>query len=983
MYGKNTARERLRLFILWGLLPFLLFSALMAPLATMAAASPSQAPAALRYASFEDIPDVTAEEILAVEQMRAAGRSLPVSALLSTEAFWQEDGSVGGYVALLCQRLSDLFGIAFVPQVYTADAPEAFTTAPGDGFAYCPVPSLALRNSLYQTGPVTERTINIFRLKDAIPVESIARRRLPRYGFLQDSDISRLVSTRSAFPFETVLAADWDELSRLLTDESIDAFFAESSAETAFEGQSSLISNLFLPLTYLPTCLLTDDPELTSIISIIQKYLNHGGREELAALYDQGAQDYRRYKFFSQLTGAERSYLADRAATGQPVYFAASFDDYPTCFYNQEASAYQGIAIDILEEIESLSGLTFVPYNQVGDYWYKLLRFLEEGEASFAVELLFTSVRAQSFIWTDQPYNADNYALLSLIDTPDIDISQIPNSRVGLILETAFSDIFFAWFPDHKRTISFANYEDAFSALEAGDVDFVMGSEGLLLNISNYLERVGFKANIIFDYVSESAFGFHSSETVLRSVMSKAQDLVDVRDISARWSLRTFDYRQKLSRAQVPYLVGAGVLAVIVIALLVALYIINKNANKQLEKTVQLRTAELERQTNTAQIASRAKSVFLGRMSHELRTPLNAVLGMAQIARQNIDTDNRAHQSIGEVITASTHLLDLLNDVLDMSQIEVGRLELTPEPFLIKAAMLETEAHIARLCAEKGLTFAGNADHLPELSVIGDKARLKQILLNLLNNAVKFTELGGQVDFEVACALTAETAALSFVVRDTGIGITPEQISDLFVAFEQASSTITQQYGGMGLGLSIAQELARKMDSCLAVESQVGVGTSISFTVALPLEPVQAAPPADMDALDNLDFSGKHLLVADDIELNRIILVELLSDTGVVIDEAADGAEALAMFEESPPGYYSLIFMDIQMPHLDGHEATRAIRALERADAQSVVIVAVTANSYPEDVEKAMAAGMNGHMAKPIDADAVRLVLREKLRPLI
>ena len=970
-----------RLLLLW-LLPVLLCCTTLSPLmlSSQAQALPAGAtPAAANlYADYRDIPGVTAEEIAAIERIKAASSSLELASLLSTEAFTEDGGSVQGYLALLCTQFSDLFGVPFVPKIYTQTGDDA-EAVPTHDFVYNLSPSLALRNVLHQTGPVIRRTVNIYRLRDAVPVESIARRRLPRYGFLRSDTIARNVETLSPMPFEAVLAADYDALVQLLYDESIDAFFVQSAMETAFEKYPAIVSDRFLPLIYQPTCLYTGKPELAPFVSVMEKYLGNGGREELVALYDSGTHQYRLHKFFSQLTASEKDYVNTHINTGAPIYFAASFDDYPTCFYNKEAQEYQGIAIDILAEISALTGLVFEPYNQVGDDWYKLLGNLENGDVSFVVELLFTSARAKTYLWTDEPYNADNYALLSLIDTPDISISDIPDSRVGLILETAYSDIFFSWFPDHRHTVSFDNYDDAFTALEAGDVDFVMGSECLLLNISNYLERVGFKANIIFDYVSESAFGFHSSEVLLRSVISKAQGLVDVQDISSRWGLRTFDYRQKLTKAQFPYLVGAGVLSVIVIALLITLFFINKNINKQLETTVRQRTAELERQTEAAKVASMAKSAFLGRMSHELRTPLNAVLGMAQVARQNMDKSDRAQQPLSEISTASNHLLQLLNDVLDMSQIDAGRLELSFDAFPLKPALSDLKTHAAHLCADKGLTFICNTDDLPTLTVTGDQVRLKQILLNLLSNAVKFTPAGGTVRFLADCQITKETATLSFRVADNGIGIPEEQMANLFQAFEQANSSIATHFGGMGLGLSIAQELVRKMGGQIAVESAVGVGTAFSFAISLPIQPEAPAAIAPED----YDFSGKRLLVVDDIEINRIILTELLSDTHVQIEEAANGAEALRMFAESPLSYYDLIFMDIQMPVMDGHEATRAIRLLDRADAKAVFIVAVTANSYPEDVAKAQAAGMNEHMAKPVDAEAVRLILREKLLPLI
>ncbi|MCL2834754.1 MAG: ATP-binding protein [Treponema sp.] len=392
-----------------------------------------------------------------------------------------------------------------------------------------------------------------------------------------------------------------------------------------------------------------------------------------------------------------------------------------------------------------------------------------------------------------------------------------------------------------------------------------------------------------------------------------------------------------------------------------------------------IKLAEL---TKAAEAASTAKSAFLANMSHEIRTPLNAVIGMALVARKSAENEKTV-SAIREIETASMHLLGVLNNILDMSKIESGKFELIHEKYRLLEAMNEVAELIKQRCTEKNINLETNFGGLKNKNIIGDKLRLKQIIINLLGNAVKFTPENGTVFFTIKVMEEKEQSLkIHFMVSDTGIGMTEEQLGKLFQTFSQADSTIFNRFGGTGLGLSICQNLAEMMGGKIIAKSKPGEGSSFEFVLEFPVaaEDAGAAEDGEMFTESLPDLTGKHILLAEDVEINRVILQELLAETHVKIIETADGEAAVEAFRISDPDFYDLIFMDVQMPVMDGYEATRKIRSLDRSDAKTVQIIAMTANAYKEDIEKALQSGMNGHLAKPIDFNMVLKTLKERIK---
>ena len=408
---------------------------------------------------------------------------------------------------------------------------------------------------------------------------------------------------------------------------------------------------------------------------------------------------------------------------------------------------------------------------------------------------------------------------------------------------------------------------------------------------------------------------------------------------------------------------------------------IEKETNQKLNK---LRVAA-EDALKVAESASKAKSTFLSNMSHDIRTPMNAIIGFATLALDDIRDGKKVEDYLSKILSSSKHLLGLINDILDMSRIESGKVVLEEQETDLVTTLQELQSIMEGQAKERKLKLHVDYSNLRDRHVYCDKTRLNQVMFNLLANAVKFTSEGGSIwltmsQLEPTCEVE-DRAIYEIRVKDTGIGMDKEFIKHIFEPFERERTSTVSKIQGTGLGMAITKNIVDMMGGTIEVESQKGVGTE--FIIRLELRLQAEARVANEDGTKQhghaegvAEFAGKRLLLAEDNELNREIACMLLSKYGFVIDTAENGQEAVDLVAASAPDYYDLVLMDIQMPVMDGHEATRRIRNLEDKELAKVPVVAMTANAFDEDRKAAKECGMNGFISKPINMQEVVQALR-------
>lgn len=560
------------------------------------------------------------------------------------------------------------------------------------------------------------------------------------------------------------------------------------------------------------------------------------------------------------------------------------------------------------------------------------------------------------------------------------------------------------------------SYEKIFAALKSGEYEFAICP----IQVGNeFIEKFGL-TDVEPSYAVTHVFGsmvLHPQDTMLRvrinAVLIQMQQEGRIEELHRKWIRQHYENMTFVQMIESrPWLV-AGIIVSLLLVFLLIIYILVQYRNAKIERahTLQLQEnldiinlqkealksqqEELLEAKNRAEESSKAKSTFLFNMSHDIRTPMNAIIGYVELSKklhalcENCtrphcpdEVPARTFDFLKKIDASSQHLLALINDILEMSRIESGKMELETAPVNIRKIFSDAYDMFATQMRTKNISFSVDSSRVKDKFVICDEHRLNRVLLNLLSNAYKFTPENGKIS--VTLAQIGESlggvGAYEFSVKDSGIGMTEEFAKKVFEAFERERTSTVSKIQGTGLGMAITKSIVDLMGGTIQVVTAPGKGTEFIVNVRFQLtdEIVDDAPEVT-DAAE-IDFNQKKLLLVEDIEVNREIAVMILEEVGFEVDTAENGREALEKVKASQPGDYDAILMDIQMPVMNGYDAARAIRQLDNPALAKIPIIAMTANAFSDDVHAALEAGMNAHIAKPLDVPKMLETLAEVLR---
>ncbi|MCL1812761.1 MAG: transporter substrate-binding domain-containing protein [Treponema sp.] len=1188
--------------------------------------------------SYRNIPGVTDEEIAAIETLKSERKSFSFGMVPSTEVFAMPDGRYTGFSVEFCGLLSCLFDIPFVLDLYNWDTLKNGIDSGAIDFIGEVTPTPERRRFYYMTHPIAERPLGVFTYGNSVNIKKESDLNGLRIGFLENSITAQFIlNMYPLLEFEIVDIQNTGDVVDKFKSGIIDAYIVDANSSYEFINYPDIHSKVLFPLVYTPVSMTAANPELQPVISVMNKYIEAGGIDILNELYRTSNHEYAKYELGRSFTIEERTYLNGLSAKRSKVPIAMEPTNYPISFYNERDKEFQGIALDILSEVSSLTGIEFEVAITKDMKWPEILEKLKTGEVSLVTELFHTDERKNVFLWTDKPYATSHYALLSKSDYPNLEMYQVRRATVGVVAGSAYEDVYNTWFPNNTNVRHYYNHNEALVALERDEIDLLMTSENILLSQINYREKPEYKANIISGALAtESFFGLNKNEDQLCSIICKAQNYVNTDAIVRNWTSRVYDYSRKFADERSKYLFIFAVMLFSFLAVLIVLLIrvnqtrklyknqmttisgiyrslpnlvfskdingrytscnvalegltgrpeseiigktpvevyahdkemaekfmvrdkktINENSerkaeewltypdqsrrlfeivstpliqddgtvigslgigtditeykaaekaaqealkqkdsvlytlenilnnletmiyindpdtceilfmndimrqhfgiegdgigqicykvlqsgmnercdfcpcyqlNKEPDKVVVWEksnslTNRIYRNVNRyinwlggktvhfmqsidvtdfitaremAEAASYAKSTFLTKMSHEMRTPLNAVIGLSELILEVGGIDEETYSNLEKIYNAGSTLLSTVNDILDISKVEAGKLELVEAEYDVPSMINDTVAQSVMHIGEKPVAFKLDVNEDLPTRLYGDELRVKQVLNNLLSNACKYTR-EGFVELTICCTREDDAVWILASVRDTGIGIKPEETKNLFSDYSQIDVMSNHKIEGTGLGLSITEKIAALMDGSINVTSEYGKGSV--FTVKLKQKYVSdsAIGSEVVNSLRNFHYSTArrdensklirislpyaHVLVVDDNRTNLDVAKGIFRLYRIKTDCVQSGQLAIDAVREEKVKY-NAIFMDHMMPGMDGIEATRIIREeIGTEYAKTIPIIALTANAITGNEELFLSKGFQAFISKPVEIARLDTVIREWVR---
>jgi len=1003
------------------------------------------------------------------------------------EAFYTTDGEIGGFAAQMCLWLTDKFGVPFIPVIFD-DLPQLMA-ALEDGSVHFTgqLPRTdSLLETFHMTDPISMRSVAIVRTPHQRPLDSIAQSRPLRLGFMHGSVLHSVLDSMSVFQQFEYFHMNIDEATELLRVGDIDAFIGDGvlTHSLLFPGKQV---DAFYPFIFGFASFATRDPELFHIVDAVQFYLQENGIGVLCEIFGQGIVDANRHRISLLLTCDEIAFIESNPII--PIAIHAS--SYPISFYSATYGRFEGIAHDVLRQIETVTGLTFEIVTYEHQEMPQMAQMLRRGDAWLAAGVFSERIAvggvANPFLMSD-PFFVDQYAFLSRREQATVNIGNLLYMHVGLLDNNVYNTLFHHLFPHHNNYTLFDHVDDLIDALEKGEIDLTFYSLRGLIRTTNYFERTGIRSNFVLDESYTISFAIKAEQEHLLSIINKALQVIDTDALTNDWMARTFDFRLRVLQAQMPFLYGIIISALIIIALLSTIFFKSIYDKRRLAQMVADRTDILEKESATLnsiidamddvlfckdlelkytrvnksfeellgtgrmntignddytgvnipadtatewrnvdnrviaqrrtirqeelvpsmldgsmrvydtiktpliqgdkvygllgiarditerkeyednlEAASKAKSAFLAHMSHEMRTPMNSIMGFSELAMEHEMSEN-VRTYLARINSNAQNLLDIINDILDVSKIESAKVELEHIPFSLADVVKQCSNATTLKAIEKGLELEFDIPNdCDSKQLVGDPLRLRQVLINLISNGIKFTEQGKVCISCTVVAARENDITLNWQVTDTGIGMTAEQIEIIAEPFVQADSSITRKYGGTGLGIPIVKSILNLMGGELAITSTLGAGSTFGFTLTFDIFDITKAGGLGHMALVNRPQFNGEVLVCEDSEMNQLVLAEHLERVGlkvVIANNGKEGLDIVAKRAKDGQKPFDLILMDIFMPVMDGLVATAEIKKL----GVETPIVAVTANVMQSDRELYLDNGMVGCLGKPFTA---------------
>ncbi len=650
--------------------------------------------------------------------------------------------------------------------------------------------------------------------------------------------------------------------------------------------------------------------------------------------------------------------------------------------YIDEEGNIVGIFPDILKKIEKEIGITF--HYVMMPQGMTPFQYMEKNPSH-----LVAGVSAEN-----EQFQSSNYILSEYLYTDNVAILSKSDAQYSINVEEGYYKLAVP-----KSFIALQNYiqkncpefemilvestEDGLEMVRNGEVEFMAQDTSVL---ASFLKKPIYEDFAIlpnfFMEMKMVVVGLSLNEHVLcMQLIDKGLAMISERELAQYVVNHTLLNTYQLTCKDIVYRFRYPLFIIVILLVLVfvTIGIIIVIQNKHFA-VIQSKNVELGKAVAQANSANEAKSTFLARMSHEIRTPLNSIIGMNTLCKHHLNEPEKVKEYLNKMENSAKVLSGVINDILDMTAIESNKIKIEAVEFSIKQLFHTIEDIYFEQCKTKGIRFEINIEKIGKTKLLGDVLRLKQIFMNLVSNAYKFTSAGGSITIKAEeVSVQDGKAYYKFCVTDTGEGMSKDMQSRLFLPFEQESASTAKYHGGSGLGLSIVKNLVELMSGSIYCESEKGVGTS--FIVSIPFVISEDTAEVEESTIKvnqkEYDFENRKILLAEDVEINVEIVKEFLEEVNMQVDWAKNGCMAVEMFEKSAVGEYEVIFMDIQMPEMNGYEATKAIRASFHKEAKTIPIYAMSANSFTEDINESFQSGMNGHLKKPIEIEEVYSILQK------